>query len=73
MVLMPLFAMLVVNHLTMASQYKAAAVMDVAMPSMLLGVIFCDRYHLDSGLYAMMVTVTTVLSLLTLPFWYGLL
>jgi len=73
MLLMPLFAMLVVNHLTMASHYKAAAVMDVAMPSMLLGVIFCDRYHLDSGLYAMMVTVTTVLSLVTLPFWYGIL
>jgi predicted permease len=73
MLLMPLFAMLVVDHLTMTSQYKAAAVMDVAMPSMLLGVVFCDRYHLDSGLYAMMVTVTTVLSLVSLPFWYELL
>jgi predicted permease len=73
MALMPLFAMLVVNHLTMSDQYKAAAVMDVAMPSMLLGVVFCDRYHLDSGLYAMMVTVTTVLSLVSLPFWYDIL
>jgi predicted permease len=71
--LMPLFALFVVGYLTMASQYKAAAVMDVAMPSMLLGVVFCDRYHLDSGLYAMIVTVTTVLSLFSLPFWYGVL
>jgi predicted permease len=73
MILMPLFAMLVVSHLAMASDYKAATIMDVAMPSMLTGVVFCDRYHLDSGLYAMMVTVTTVLSLVTLPFWYDIL
>jgi malate permease and related proteins len=73
MALMPLFAMVLVGHLTMADNYKAAAVMDMAMPSMLLGVVLCDRYRLDSSLYAMIVTVTTLLSLLTLPFLYGVL
>lgn len=52
-------------------QFKAAAVMDLAMPSMVLGVVFCDRYRLDSALYATAVTLTTGLSLLTLPFWFG--
>ena len=73
MLLMPVFAMLLVGHLTMASHYKAAAVMDMAMPSMLLGVVWCDRYRLDSSLYAMVVTVTTLLSLITLPFLYSVL
>jgi malate permease and related proteins len=73
MILMPLFAFLLVDHLTMANNYKAAAVLDLAMPSMVLGIVLCDRYQLDSSLYAMAVTVTTALSLIALPFWYQIL
>ncbi len=73
MILMPLFAILLVDHLTMANNYKAAAVLDLAMPSMVLGIVLCDRYKLDSSLYAMAVTVTTALSLVTLPLWYQIL
>ncbi|MCX7105435.1 MAG: AEC family transporter [Methylococcales bacterium] len=73
MLLMPLCAIILVNYLSMEDKYKAAAVLDLAMPSMVLGVIFCDRYRLDSALYAMIVTVTTALSLITLPFWHSLL
>jgi malate permease and related proteins len=73
MILMPLFAMLLADHLTMANNYKAAAVLDLAMPSMVLGIVLCDRYELDSSLYAMAVTVTTALSLVALPFWYQVL
>jgi malate permease and related proteins len=73
MILMPLFAMTLVSQLSMANNYKAAAVLDLAMPSMVLGIVLCDRYRLDSSLYAMAVTVTTGLSLITLPFWYEVL
>ncbi|MDD1642508.1 MAG: AEC family transporter [Methylococcaceae bacterium] len=73
MLLMPLFAILLVSYLPMEGKYKAAAVLDMAMPSMVLGLVFCDRYRLDSALYAMTVTVTTALSLITLPFWHGVL
>ena len=73
MLMMPVFAIVVASLLPMDGQYKAAAVLDMAMPSMVLGVVFCDRYRLDSGLYAMTVTVTTALSLMTLPFWHGVL
>jgi malate permease and related proteins len=73
LLLMPLVAFGLVTHLDLPVQYKAAAVMDLAMPSMLMGVVLCDRYHLDSALYATLVTVTTALSLITLPFWYALL
>jgi predicted permease len=73
MFLMPLLAIFLVNYLPMEGKYKAAAVLDLTMPSMVLGVVFCDRYKLDSALYAMTVTVTTALSLITLPFWHGIL
>jgi predicted permease len=73
MALMPLFAMVLVAFLPITGDYRAAAVLDLSMPSMLLGVVFCDRYRLDSALYAMAVTVTTVISLMSLPFWHGVL
>lgn len=71
--LAPLLAVYIASYLPLDGRTKAAAVLDLAMPSMLLGVVFCDRYRLDSLLYAMTVTVTTLLSLLTLPFWHHLL
>lgn len=70
MAVMPLFAFWLAGFLTLESQHKAAAVLEMAMPSMVLGIVFCDRYRLDSALYAMTVTLSTTLSLLTLPFWY---
>jgi predicted permease len=73
MALMPLFAMVLVRQLPIAFEYQAAAVLDLSMPSMLLGIVFCDRYRLDSSLYAMAVTVTTAISLITLPFWHSVL
>ncbi|MGR9087362.1 MAG: AEC family transporter [Gammaproteobacteria bacterium] len=71
--LMPLFALWFARHLTLDDPHKAAAVLEMAMPSMVLGIVFCDRYQLDSSLYAMSVTVTTLLTLITLPFWHGIL
>lgn len=70
MALMPLFAMVLVGFLPLTGEYRAAAVLDLSMPSMLLGIVFCDRYRLDSSLYAMAVTVTTAISLIALPFWH---
>ena len=73
MLLMPVFAIALAGYLPIEGKYKAAAVLDLAMPSMVLGIVFCDRYRLDSALYAMTVTLTTALSLITLPFWHGVL
>ncbi|MDP2904477.1 MAG: AEC family transporter [Methylovulum sp.] len=71
MAVMPLSALFLAGYLTIDDSHKAAAVLDLAMPSMVLGIVFCDRYRLDSALYAMTVTVTTALSLIALPFWHG--
>ena len=73
LMLLPWAAMHIADVVHLRDQFKAAAVLDLAMPSMVLGVVLCDRYRLDSALYAAAVTVTTGLSLLSLPFWFGVL
>lgn len=50
---------------------RTAVVLEAAMPSMVLGIVLCDRYSLDSGLYAMAVTLSTALSIVTLPLWFA--
>jgi len=71
LLLMPGAAWWLAGHMSMAAQNKSVAVMDIAMPSMILGIVLCDRYQLDSSLYATAVTISTLLSLLTLPFWFS--
>tara|TARA_R110002050_G_scaffold1244_5_gene8874 strand:- start:188280 stop:189200 length:921 start_codon:yes stop_codon:yes gene_type:complete len=41
-----------------------------AMPTMVFGIVICERYGLDSELYAAAVTLTTISSLMTLPIWF---
>lgn len=48
----------------------APVVLEAAMPSMVLGMVLCDRYGLDTPFYATAVTLSTALSLVTLPLWY---
>ncbi|MDD4913535.1 MAG: AEC family transporter [Methylococcales bacterium] len=69
LLLSPGVALWLSTYMTLASRNKAAAILDIAMPSMTLGIVLCDRYKLDSSLYAMAVTFTTALSMLSLPFW----
>ncbi len=54
-------------------ELRTAVVLEAAMPSMVLGIVLCDRYRLDSSLYAMAVTLSTALSVFTLPMWFNLL
>lgn len=63
-----------VSDLTgLVGQVRTAVVLEAAMPSMVLGIVLCDRYRLDSSLYAMAVTLSTASSALTLPLWFSVL
>ena len=70
LLLIPALVSLFASATGLSGELHAAVVMEAAMPSMVLGIVFCDRYNLDVSLYATTVTVTTVLSLVTLPLWY---
>jgi len=69
--ILPAVVLAVATGLGLEGEMRAAVVMEAAMPSMVIGLVLCDRYNLDTALYAAAVTVTTVLSLVTLPMWYG--
>ncbi len=73
LLLMPLLALFLGQALAMSPQLLAAVVLEAAMPTMVLGLVFCDRFKLDTGLYASVVTLSTGLSMISLPIWFGIL
>lgn len=73
LVLVPMVVLLFATAIGLSGDLRAAVVLEAAMPSMVLGLVLCDRFNLDVNLYAIAVTVTTVLSLVSLPLWHGML
>ncbi len=71
--LMPIWVWLAALLFGLSGNTLAGVVLEAAMPSMVLGIVICDRYGLDINLYAAAVTATTVLSFVSLPLWFGLL
>ena len=70
--IMPAIAMALTMPLGMDGMLKQAVILEAAMPSMVIGLMLCDRYGLNSVVYAAAVTITTALSFLTLGLWFGL-
>lgn len=68
---MPLVVFGLAMLLDMQGMVLKAVVLEAAMPSMVLGLLLCDRYGLDSSLYAATVTVSTILSFFTLGMWFS--
>jgi predicted permease len=73
LLLMPLIVWGACLGVGMPEKLLAPAVIEGAMPTMVLGLVICDRFKLDTSLYAEAVTVTTALSLVSLPLWLKLL
>ncbi len=71
LLLMPALVWLVAANLGLEGEVLRAVVLEGAMPCMLLGVVICDRYGLDTGLFAGAVTLSTLLSFITLPLWFA--
>jgi len=69
----PLVAWTATGSLNLHGDMATAIVLEAAMPSMLLGIVLCDRYGLDSRLYAKTATLTTLSTFLVLPLWYAVL
>ncbi len=71
LLLQPAAALLLVAWFHVTPQLQTGIVLEAAMPTMVLGIVLCDRYRLDSGLYAAAVFLSTLLSLLSLPLWFS--
>jgi malate permease and related proteins len=70
LLLMPLVAWGLALAVGFDGDYRAAVVLEGAMPTMVLGMVIADRYGLDTRVYAAAVTMTTLLSFVTLPLWF---
>ncbi|MFW6323332.1 MAG: AEC family transporter [Guyparkeria sp.] len=68
---MPLVALGFALAVGTSGQTLTAVVLEGAMPVMVLGLVLCDRFGLDTGLYATTASASTLLALLTIPFWHG--
>ncbi len=71
LLLVPLGALFVAQGVGIDDELLIAVILVAAMPSMVLGIVFCDRYGLDTSMYAATVTLSTLLSLFTLPLWFN--
>ena len=68
----PLVVFFVASALHVPTDTLTVSVILAAMPTMIFGIVLCERYQLDSGLYAAAVFLTTVLSIGTLTVWFNL-
>jgi malate permease and related proteins len=50
-----------------------ALLLNSMLPAALLGFAACERYKLDTGIYALAFSLTTALALVTVPVWFNIL
>ena len=67
---MPLIVWFTASQLGMNGEVLRALIIESALPSMALGVVICDKFGLNTGIYAAALTLTTVISFFSLPLWY---
>ncbi|MDA3875902.1 MAG: AEC family transporter [Halothiobacillus sp.] len=73
LILMPIAVLLMATLLGLTGDLRMAVILEGAMPVMVIGLVLCDRFGLDTEMFATAATASTVLALLTLPLWHYLL
>ncbi|MBL1321792.1 MAG: AEC family transporter [Methylophaga sp.] len=73
LIIVPLSVFGLSHVIDLAEQLIIPVTLIAAMPTMIFGIVICERYQLDSELYAAAVTLTTITSLLTLTVAFYLL
>ena len=69
----PLAARYTAIALGLHGDQLTACVLLAAMPTMVFGIVICERYRLDGALYAAAVFLSTLLSMGSLSLWFALL
>ena len=73
LIIVPLSVFILSHVISLKSDLIVMVSLLAAMPTMVFGIVICERYQLDSELYAAAVMLTTISSLATLPIWFQLL
>ncbi|RME86749.1 MAG: hypothetical protein D6771_01345 [Zetaproteobacteria bacterium] len=69
LVWMPAVAWLASLWLPIPETWRGPIVVEAAMPTMILGLAICDRFKLNSAIYAEAVTLTTIIAFAAIPAW----
>lgn len=67
----PLVTWCFAQWLGISGDTLTACILLAAMPTMVFGIIICERYHLDGALYAAAVFLSTLLSIASLSVWFA--
>ena len=67
--LLPLVFLVMARWLPCTLELKQVLVVQAAMPVAMMPVVLCKHYRGDAGLAVQIVIATTVLALLTMPYW----
>lgn len=71
LVVAPIVAYSAASALNVPTDALTVSVILAAMPTMIFGIVLCERFKLDSGLYAAAVFLTTLLSIGSLTAWFN--
>lgn len=66
LIAMPAIAYIATYYFGLVGEMQGAIILEAAMPSMIIGIVFCERYGLDTEIYTMALTASTVLSIFSL-------
>jgi len=69
----PLAAQYTAIALGLHGDQLTACILLAAMPTMVFGIVICERYRLDGALYAAAVFMSTLLSIGSLSLWFAIL
>lgn len=73
LVIAPVVAYITASALKLPAEILTTSVILAAMPTMIFGIVLCERYQLDGGLYAAAIFLTTILSIGSLTVWFSVL
>jgi predicted permease len=69
----PIIIITIAQYLQLTEEIIIGLALEAGMSSIIIAIVVCDRYHLDSNKYIEVVTLTLLLSLGSLPLWKWLL
>jgi predicted permease len=69
----PLIIIIVARQFNLSEDIIVGLALEAGMSSIIIAIVVCDRYHLDTNKFIEVVTLTLLLSLGSLPLWKWLL
>jgi hypothetical protein len=73
LILMPIIIITIAQQFQLSVDTITGLALEAGMSSIVIAIVVCDRYHLDTNKYIEVVTITLLLSLGSLPLWKYLL